>query len=221
MEKSIILLENVDISLKSLLTALQLDEDDEYVDEIAKLLDEAIKLAKPVAIFKPVVPYVNNGVIELNKIIITEPFVFQMLSTNKLVFPYVASCGSEIEKWSKSFTDFFDQFVVDTLKQMCLGVVRDVLFEKVMNNFLDKDKFISSLNPGSLPEWPITGQISLFHILGTVNEDIGVTLLDSLLMSPTKSVSGIMFQTDDEYHNCQHCSRQDCPGRRTPYIEGL
>ena len=84
-------------------------------------------------------------------------------------------------------------------------------------NYFAADKNISSLNPGSLKEWPITGQVPLFELLGGVTEDIGVVLSDSLLMSPVKSVSGIMFQSEEAYENCQLCPRENCPGRRAPY----
>jgi hypothetical protein len=40
-------------------------------------------------------------------------------------------------------------------------------------------------------------------------------------MVPTKSVSGILFPTEDGYANCQLCPRQACPNRRAPYDEML
>ena len=219
MEKNIFLIEKPDISIQSLLTALKLDEDDEYIEEIENLLREAIEIAKPTAIYTILKPELFEGKIKLNGIQIDEPFVFQMLSECNTVIPYIASCGKEIDEWSKTFTDFFDQFVADTLKILCLGCAREKLTEEVKNkHFTDEEKHISTLNPGSLEEWPLTGQIPLFDIIGEVKEKIGVSLSDSLLMSPTKSVSGIMFQTKEEYHNCQLCQKQNCPGRRAEYI---
>jgi len=219
MEKNIILIEKPDISIQSLLTALKLDEDDEYIEEIENLLRKAIEIAKPVALYSIIKPEFNKEVIKLNEIEIAEPFVFKMLSGCDFVIPYIASCGPEINEWSKKFTDFFDQFVADTLKILCLMCARDALTEEVKTKYFpDEDKHISTLNPGSLEEWPLTGQISLFDIFENVDKDIGVILTDSLLMTPTKSVSGIMFQTEEEYHNCQLCQKENCPGRRAEYI---
>jgi len=57
----------------------------------------------------------------------------------------------------------------------------------------------------------------LFALLGDATEAVGVRLLDSLLMTPTKSVSGIRFPTEERFESCQLCPRPDCPGRRAPY----
>ena len=77
------------------------------------------------------------------------------------------------------------------------------------------EKF-SSLNPGSLAAWPITGQKELFEIIGRVS-DIGVSLQESFMMLPLKSASGLIFATDEEWHNCMRCPRTDCPNRRAEY----
>jgi len=218
MEKKIVSLENVDISLQSLLTTLHLDEDDEYIDDIIRLHKDALRIARPVAIYSPLVPELRDEKVWLNGVKLEEPFVYKMLKGNDLVIPYVASCGPEIDAWTHTISDFFEQFVTDTFKQMSLSLIREELFREVKEKHIILGKNLSTINPGSLIEWPISGQIPLFNILGSVKEDIGVELLDSLLMSPTKSVSGIIFQTDEEYHNCQLCPKENCPGRCAPYI---
>jgi hypothetical protein len=40
-------------------------------------------------------------------------------------------------------------------------------------------------------------------------------------MIPTKSVSGIIFQTDDTFESCMLCQKDNCPNRRAPYNETL
>ena len=72
------------------------------------------------------------------------------------------------------------------------------------------------MNPGSLPDWPISQQRPLFDLVGKAAE-IGVHLTDSYLMRPLKSVSGILFATDVTYENCQLCPVERCPNRRAPY----
>ena len=75
------------------------------------------------------------------------------------------------------------------------------------------------MNPGSLPDWPITEQAKLFSLLGDVKALIGVTLTESMLMLPTKSVSGVYFETERNFENCELCARENCPGRRKPFDE--
>ena len=73
------------------------------------------------------------------------------------------------------------------------------------------------MNPGSLADWPLREQRTLFALLGDVHGAIGVELTPSLLMTPTKSVSGILFPTAETFASCQLCPREECPNRRAVY----
>ncbi len=79
---------------------------------------------------------------------------------------------------------------------------------------------VASLSPGSLEDWPITEQTKLFAIFGDTERIIGVRLTDSMLMLPRKSVSGIMFPSEEGFHACQLCDRERCPGRKAPWRGG-
>jgi len=221
MEKNIVCGDASGVSAESLLASLHMDQKvkkGELYDRITDMHREAAKIAKPIAIYAPFSPDMSEGGFLLNGVEIKEPFVRKMLSDCEIVVPYVASCGREIDEWSLSYTDsIFEQFAADTLKEMFLRAVREKLFSEVQKRFFNAEKVISTLNPGSLDRWPITGQKPLFDILGGVTDDIGVVLKESFLMVPTKSVSGIIFQTDEEYHNCQLCPRVNCSGRSAPY----
>jgi hypothetical protein len=76
---------------------------------------------------------------------------------------------------------------------------------------------LSSMSPGSLEDWPITEQTKLFSIFGDTERLIGVRLTDSMLMVPRKSISGILFPSEEGFVACQLCGRQRCPGRKAPY----
>jgi hypothetical protein len=80
---------------------------------------------------------------------------------------------------------------------------------------------LSRMSPGSLADWPIQEQRPLFKILGNTEKMIGVHLTESLLMVPTKSVSGIRFPTEESFESCQLCPREECPNRRAPYEADL
>lgn len=66
--------------------------------------------------------------------------------------------------------------------------------------------------------WHMSGQKKLFEFLHP--ENIGVTLLDSYLMKPLKSISGVMVVGDREIHNfedsypfCYQCLTHSCRNR--------
>ena len=73
------------------------------------------------------------------------------------------------------------------------------------------------MSPGSLEDWPITEQTKLFSIFGDTERLIGVRLTDSMLMVPRKSISGILFPSEEGFTSCQLCDRERCPGRKAPY----
>ena len=76
---------------------------------------------------------------------------------------------------------------------------------------------LSNLSPGSLVDWPITEQPKLFSIFGDTERLIGVRLTDSMLMVPRKSISGILFPSEEGFVACQLCDRENCQGRKAPY----
>ena len=217
MEMNIVRIPKVDITFEAVLAHLHIGDDSEFVEEIAALHGRAVEIARPIAVYRPFTPQEDERGVLIGGVCIEEDFVRQMLAGKGTVVPYVASCGKEIDAFSKTFSDMFLQFAADAIKQLCLNAIRVELFKEVGAKFFDPDMSISTINPGSLKEWPITGQAALFEILDGAPGSIGVALTESMLMIPNKSVSGIIFQTQEEYHNCQLCPRVDCPGRRVPY----
>lgn len=66
-------------------------------------------------------------------------------------------------------------------------------------------------------DFPLECQPGLFRLLG-VQRNIGVTLTDSLLMLPTKSVTAVIGLCDGETPcptGCAACDRADCAFRDT------
>jgi len=220
MEKKILTVEPSAVSLDTILSDLHMSREHKSYGKVAALHEAALKIVKPVALYAAFTPEERDGAIWLNGVKFEEPFVYEMLSGCDIVIPYVASCGWEIDEWSFAFTDLFEQFAADVIKESCVDAVLDQLNREAREKYFNAGTSPSSINPGSLEAWPITGQRPLFEILGGasgVAEDIGVTLKDSLMMIPTKSVSGILFPSDTPYHNCQLCQKENCPERTAPY----
>jgi hypothetical protein len=73
----------------------------------------------------------------------------------------------------------------------------------------------STLDPGSLPDWPIKNNFPLFEMIGNV-EEIGATLNEKGYIDPWNSGSHIHF-SGNGYQNCTLCKNYDCVGRRAPF----
>lgn len=135
------------------------------------------------------------------------------------VFLYIATCGVELEEWSKSFDDILVRYWADAIMSAALSAARLALKADLVERY--QPGVLSSMNPGSLEDWPITEQVPLFALLGDVQEFTGVRLTESMLMLPTKTVSGLFFASQESFASCQLCPRPGCPNRRAEYQPGL
>jgi hypothetical protein len=193
----------------------------ESTAEVGGLLERGAAAARPKAVYK--VCYVGERGADRVRIEGQE-FRSEVLARNleevERVFPYVATCGSELEELEEAeqpTADLFARYCLDVLKELALAAARDRLLEHLRT--AHGATRLSSMNPGSGDArlWPLGQQRPLFGLLGDVQGAIGVRLTPSLLMRPNKSVSGILFPSEAHFESCQLCTREDCPRRRAPY----
>ncbi|MCJ7624260.1 MAG: hypothetical protein MUO76_12215 [Anaerolineaceae bacterium] len=204
-----------------LLRKLHVKEGSTYAADLEKLVGEALAVARPKALYR--IAYIDSKNDE-SVVIDGETFSSRVLRVNledtQRVFLYLATCGTEIEDWSKAFNDdLLYQFWTDAIKELALRSAQGALNDHIKDRFqLGKTITIS---PGSLEDWPITEQKPFFKIIGDLSEAIGVQLTESCLMLPIKSISGMRFPTEIRFESCQLCPRDVCQGRRAPYDETL
>ena len=193
-------------------------EDEDLEEEITALMDEADKIARPVALFG-VCPVAEDAAV--NGVGIPSPLVTEKLTGRSRCFPYICTCGAELEKWSRQYEDdILCGFWADEIKKKFLFHVTQQTLQHIKEHYHTAGH-LAALNPGSLESWPVSGQQELFAILGGrsfVEEAIGVTYTTTFLMLPSKTVSGIGFESEVFYENCQHCPLDRCPNRRAKQI---
>ncbi len=158
----------------------------------------------------------GEGWVEAGGTRLTSPLVARNLADTRRIVAYVATCGTELEEWSTQFADPLAQYWADQIKLFFLGQIRSYMTAQIRARYFPAGH-MSSMNPGSLKEWPLPEQAALFRLVGEVTRDTGVRLTDSFLMLPSKSGSGFFFASGQAYENCQYCPLLDCPGRRAPY----
>ena len=199
---------------------LGVDPADGLGAELGALVDEAERVGRPRALFR-IAGVDRRG--DAETVIEGVAFASRVLSVNlekaHQVFPYVLTCGPELQAWSDGLGDPLAQFWAETIKELSIGCATAFFLAEVEKTF--HVGATSTMNPGSLPDWPLPQQAPLFRLLGDVAGAIGVTLSDSFVMLPTKSVSGILFPTDSDFASCQLCPREECRGRTAPYDEKM
>lgn len=209
-----------ELNIDSLMKRLRVQKNSRYADSLLALVHDAQAVVKPKALFKAV--YIEakyDDRVVINGTELKSRVLRVNLEEAHRVFPYVATCGMEIDDWVRSIDDLMKSLWAETIQGIAL---RSAL--KALNKHIDEHYspgLTSRMSPGSLKDWPIGEQRKLFAILGDTKESIGVQLTSSLMMIPAKSVSGILFPTEVSFESCQLCPREDCPGRRAPYDKDL
>jgi hypothetical protein len=189
-------------------------------DQLRGLVDQAQVLGRPKALYG--VAYVDSkedDLVVIEGVTFTSRVLRVNLEQAHRVFAYVVTCGTELEEWSQSIDDMLQNYWADAIKHSALHAARTALLDHLCETY--RLGSTSTMNPGSLADWPIQQQRPLFALLGDVEGAIGVHLTDSLLMIPSKSVSGIRFPTEESFESCQLCPREQCPGRRAAYQPSL
>ena len=182
------------------------------------MIEELIEIITPVA--RPKVLYkisqvtsANGKTLEVDEVEFTHHVPTLGFGEGERVFPYVATCGLEVEA-----------IVIppsEAMKAYCLNIIKNVVLRSANNYFQEylKQTYnleeISRIGPGEAMG-TIAQQPKLFSILGNVEESIGVKLTAHNMMLPEKSNSGIFFETSIKIESCQLCPN-DCRSRRAPY----
>lgn len=209
----------VELEIDKLADKLRIKKQSYMYDRLCQLANEAKRLGEPKGIYR--LSYIEE---KGHDYVIAEGVCFRskLLSANleqtNRFFAYIATCGTELEEWAQTFTDMIDTYLADAiLQEACLKIRDKLFFDMAWRYGIQK---ASVMCPGALPEWPIKEQTSLFSLFACWEQKIGVQLLDSYLMLPIKSVSGIRYESDADFSNCQLCPRNNCPDRSSAFGRG-
>ena len=195
------------------------------VNNIQELIEIVRPIAKPKAIYE--VSYVENkneDSLDIGGVRFTSRVLRVNLDKVWRVFPYIVTCGREVDEIVFPPDEFIKSYYLDQIKETVLVSARSYLEDYLKGNYRLGQLSRMAPGSGSLEDWPIAQQEGLFSIFGgraNVENLIGVKLTDELLMIPIKSVSGIFFPTEIRFEACQLCPREMCGERRAPYNPDL
>jgi hypothetical protein len=193
---------------------------EEDTGDFERLVEEAVSVARPKALYRlAYVDALDEDLIAVDGTRLKSRVLKVNLENVHRVFPFVLTCGREIEEWAWSLPDLVHRFWADALKIAALRQAGLAMQDHLDRRFLPGPT--SVMSPGSLKDWPIEEQRSLFTILGEEAGRIGVTITPQLMMVPAHSVSGIRFPSESRFESCQLCPREECPGRRAAYDRTL
>ncbi|MBR6812429.1 MAG: hypothetical protein IKM51_03555 [Oscillospiraceae bacterium] len=186
--------------------------------EIKAAWQSAACLAAPSVMVRQVdVVHSEQGVCEIGGQKVSSSVLDKNLAGLHRAFAYVATCGKELALVQSENESVKSALFI--LRMQALRTAMEFAMSWTKEHFsLSKT---ATVNPGSLPQWPITEQPVLFAMIGDVKGELGIELTKTMFMWPSESASGLIFETEHDYKNCMACKKLDCIGRQAPYDESL
>ena len=211
------ILENISVSLNLDKVRRRLHmKPDSDMNQVRTLVDTVQQLIEPRAIYK--VCYIeakSEDSVLVGGLRLTSQVLRKNLDRVERIFPYAITLGRKLGEKQNACNDILEKYYLDCIGNLALASVQKQLKKHLQSRFaLEK---MSSMAPGSLPDWPIEEQGPLFKLLGDVEASIGVRLTRRLLMIPAKSISGFYFPTEVSFYSCQLCPRKRCESRKAKY----
>ena len=214
---------------KDVLNHQGIPEDAVIPDHIISIFEDAVNVfkgkANPVAIMKEVTVNEFDNIFEGERKNEDQTPLENIYTDADNLFLFALTVGSEIvdtinDLFNKK--DFAPGAMLDSVASMAADKSVEVLEAYLYNilserNLTKNGSIVLGYSPGYCG-WDLSGQKKLFQHLNP--EGIGITINESFLMSPLKSVSGILVHGDKEIHVfessftfCSYCKNQTCHDR--------
>ena len=130
---------------------------------------------------------------------------------------FVCTIGSGMENWSKQFLingDAAMGYLVDCIASVTVESVTNLLHDFIENEMMKTGLRITNRYSPGYCNWSVSEQHLLFSLLPP--NFCGITLTESALMLPIKSVSGVIgigSKVKRKEYTCDKCGVKDCTYR--------
>lgn len=193
---------------------------------ISKSLDECLTKAKSLS--KPnyirtvkKITLIGEGFIEIEGgIRFSTGRIAQYIKDSSDIVIFLVTIGDEIEKIAGELTlekEPLQGYLLDRIGSFAVESLAGSIEKKLRKDYSGLKKSVSRRYSPGYCDWPIEEQ----HILAKILDfsKIGVTLNESCMMQPKKSISAIVAIADKGVFtgsgsNCEICERKDCLYRR-------
>jgi len=144
----------------------------------------------------------------------TGGIVFNMLKDSSLLVLHVCTAGKGIEEWSRQEMqsgDVLKGYLIDTVGSIVVEAAMDKIHKTIMEKYQRKGLNVSNRYSPGYCDWNVAEQQKLFSFFE--KGFLGITLSDTSLMSPIKSVSGFIGVGENVKFNkysCFICNDSKC-----------
>ncbi|MBN2334723.1 hypothetical protein JXL21_04130 [Candidatus Bathyarchaeota archaeon] len=205
----------VKLDIEAVLRSLKISRDTPYATKkIRELIETITPIMRPKAVYKRCnVEATTSQTVSIDGRTFNSRVLAKNLADQKQCYPYIVTAGEELEQIS--IPNAYSLMLLDLVK----NVVVEQAYQYTKQRIVEKHgvEHITRMSPGHLDDWQLDQQRPLFDLIGSEIEKIGVSLTDSYLMLPPKTISGIFFTSETGFQSCQICTQARCMGRRAPY----
>ena len=186
------------------------------------MIDQAIELLSQNKnirggfVIKPVTDFsIKNGCITIeDKSFDTGKMITSFLKGSQFAALFTCTAGLEVEKLSNKYKqeeDYVMSYVIDATGSLLVEGAMDIVYEKLKDYSASHNLSITNRYSPGYCEWKVVDQQNLFSLLP--KDFCNIRLSESSLMSPIKSVSGIVGIGKSVQHRgyiCDSCHSKDC-----------
>ena len=209
-----------EINTQRVMKRLQVKPGTRFEKEFLTLKDQASAIAKPKGMYRTVaIQSKSDSGIGAEDITLTSRVLRVNLDQAHCLYPFLFTCGVELDAWVSDTKDILHRFWMDGILQSILFSAGKAFFDHIIT-LHDLGK-TAEMSPGEIEDWPLSEQNQLFSLLGDTQKAIGVHLTSGFMMHPVKSRSGVLYSTEEDFKSCMLCTQPKCPGRQAPYDKNL
>lgn len=192
---------------------------EEPVEALAvSMLEEVSSWIVPRCFFSLFEGTVDAGVVSLacGQTIPVGDTIASLLKGSRRFALFAATAGTVFQKYQdrlKEEGDILKCFIADIIGT-CVAEKAGDYMERLLEEELKGERHTNRLSPGYCG-WHLTGQKALFRLMG--GNPSGISLSDVCLMTPIKSISGIIGigpEVDVKKYGCQYCELETCYKRK-------
>lgn len=131
---------------------------------------------------------------------------------------FLCTAGEDFTRMTNALNeqgDIMEAYILDAIGSLTVENAMNKIQENLRLSFVTHHLKISNRYSPGYCNWPLTDQKTLFGMIG--ENPTGITLSDSCLMTPRKSVSGIIGigkNLKHQEYGCKICSNTSCIYRK-------
>ncbi|MBR5329798.1 MAG: hypothetical protein IKV45_06290 [Firmicutes bacterium] len=135
-----------------------------------------------------------------------------------VLYPFLCTCGKEMADFAESLSDVAEVFAFDAImefyRKLMTFQVKETIRRELPYGLVPRVDY-----PGDLWGWEIHDLKKLFRIFGDHAWEIGVSLSEFYMMTPLKTVAGVIYGEPETETECPLCSLERCSRREAPFSQ--